>query len=246
MTTGEWISLSSSIGAMSAALIALFTLLELSRQRKSTYKPDLCVLKNRFNIKLGQVGKISSLPFAIDWVPQGLSQLETVTWATIRIVNVGFGVAKEVKAKWKFDSNTIIDEVNNLAQQTFQTFFLVEKDSFLSIMSEGKGVYSANSKMDYFQFEYLLPIANQPSGHDIFLPPSYVLLVSAYLSLCVKSKRPFSEIKVPVIELELSCVDIGKEKHNSKHKLEGNITVMTQPVDDESLAHFEVEYVEVA
>src|ERR1039457_5879950 len=238
MTIGEMISLASSVGALSAALVALFTLLELSRQRKSTYKPDLCVLKKQFDIKPGLAGKMCDVPFTVDWAPQGVFQLETGRSATIRIVNIGFGAAKGVNAKWKFDSNEVIDEVNKLAQQTFQTYFLAEEDSILSIISKGKRIYNANNKMDCFQFEYLLPIANQPNGHDIILPPSYTLLVSAYLSLCAKAKRPFSEINIPKIELELSYGDIGKERHISNHKLEGNITVMTWPTDDESLAQF--------
>ena len=98
--------------------------------------------------------------------------------------------------------------------------------------------------MDSFQFEYLLPIANQPSGHDIYLPPSYVLLVSAYLFLCIKNKRSRSEIKVPSIEIDLSYSDIGKKRFNSSHKLECNISMTAQLDDEKSFPNFWVEYVE--
>lgn len=244
MTASDWISLGSSIGALSAALVALFTLLELSRQRKSAYKPDLCVLKMYFDVKPGFIGQISNVPFTVDWVPQELTQPKTTYFTSIRIVNVGFGAAKNIKAKWEFDFNSIIEEVNQMAQKTFQDFYLCQNEHQLSIASKGTNHYSVNNKMDLFQIEYLLPSASQPNGHDIYLPPAYVLLVSAYLFLCVKEKRQFSEIRVPIIKLALSYADIGKERHNSKHKLECRIIFMTSPSEDNTHPQFGIEYAE--
>lgn len=245
MTTGEWISVGSSVGAVSAAFIALFTLLELARQRKSAYKPDLCVLKNRFNITQGTIGKLVDLPMSLDWVPQDSTLPDLAFRASIQIVNVGFGVAKNVKAKWIFDADSMTEKINQMAQQTFQTFYLVEENSFTSIKSKEKVIYSANNKMDCFEFEYLLPIGNQAKGHEVYLPPSYILLVSAYLFLCSQAELKFSEIKVPSIHLELTYCDIGKELHSSKHRLECNISFMSKG-NEETPAQFGIEYIETA
>jgi hypothetical protein len=246
MTINEWISMGSSVGAMSAALVALFTLFELARQRRSAYKPDLCVIKKHFNIAKGFIGNTSSLPFAIDWMAQGTEQQGSFAQATIRIVNVGFGVAKDVKVKWTFDIKSFIDEVNQLAQKKFQTYFLVEQNQFLSVMSKGNNIYSANTKMDSLQFEYLLPVGNQPSGQDILLPPAYVLLVSSYLCLSVKTERTYLEIKVPNIVLELSYIDIGGKRYTSEHKLNINIIMIGQHADEESFPQFSIEFAEIA
>lgn len=168
MTTAEWISLGSSFGALSAALVALFTLLELSRQRKSAYKPDLCVLKKQFSIKLGRMGIIADLPMAIDWETKDLALDNMVSMASIRIVNVGFGAAKHIKAKWRFDTDSILEEVNQIAQQTFQSFYLEKSESLLSVKSRNKNILMVNGKMDSFEFEYLLPVGNQNNGHEVY------------------------------------------------------------------------------
>ncbi len=248
MTAGEWISLGSSIGALCAAVVALFTLLELSKQRKSAYKPDLCVLKNQYDIKPGTLGKVGGIPFALDWVPQGLPQSNKHFWATIRIVNVGFGAAKNINTKWKFDSNLLLNEVNQMAQRTFQTFFLTEDDFFICVKSNGKNNYRVNNKFDSFQFEYLLPIGNQPTGHDIFLPPAYTLLVAAYLFLCLIEEKSITEMRIPTIELDLSYEDIGNERHDTHHKLQGNISSITHPSnkEDKSPPEFGLEFIEIA
>lgn len=99
MTTSEWISVGSSFGAVSAALVALFTLLELAKQRKTTYKPDLCLLKQQFKITQGIIGKLGDLAISLDWMPQDSTLPDISYRASINIVNVGFGVAKKVKAQ---------------------------------------------------------------------------------------------------------------------------------------------------
>lgn len=245
MIASEWISVGSSFGAVSAALIALFTLLELAKQRKSTYKPDLCLLKQQFNITQGLMGKLGNLPISLDWVPPDTALPDVSYRASINIVNVGFGVAKKVRAQWKFNSKTVMETVNQMAQQTFQTFYLEEESVFLAIKSKGKNIYSTNNRMDCFKFEYLLPAESQPKGHEVYLPPSYMLLVSVYLFLCSQKKIPFSEIKVPSIQLELTYYDIGKECHNSIHNLECNINIMAEGSETVS-ASFGIEYIETA
>jgi hypothetical protein len=246
MTTSEWISLGASIGAMGAAFVAVFTLLELSKQRRSSYKPDLCVLKNRFHIGGEEPRTNPDFPFAMDWIPEGSRSQQVITWPTIRVVNVGFGAAKRVSAKWVFDTSCFVEEVNELAQKTYQTFFIREEEYFLSIMSKGRSTYRVNNRLDTFDFEYLLPVATQPSGHDIGLLPSFPTLISLYLGLCAKANKPISEISPPSIVLELSYGDIGQQKHYSKHKLEVKLGMMSLSEDDKDPPSFTIELVEVA
>lgn len=245
MNISNWIALGSSIGAMIAASVALFTLLELSRQRRSTYKPDLCLLRNAFAVKWGAFP--SSAPIPPDWTPRRPPQHASAHIPSIPLVNVGFGAAKKAKAKWRFDSDSMMKEVNHLAQKTFQAFYFVENDSMLTVKADGKTVYGA-SKADTWEFEYVLPVSVEASGREVSLPASYVALVSAYLFLCVKDSRIFTDIKVPDIELELSYSDIGKGQHHSMHRLQCNILMATYRSEkaEEFSPEFEFEYVEVA
>lgn len=145
----------------------------------------------------------------------------------------------------KFDSKSAMETVNQMAQKTFQTFYLEEGNVFINIKSKGKNIYGTNNKMDCFEFEYLLPAESQPKGHEVYLPPSYMLLVSVYLFLCSQEKFQFSEIKVPSIQLELTYYDIGREIHTSTHNLECNINIMTGG-SETSPAQFMIEYIETA
>lgn len=98
-------------------------------------------------------------------------------------------------------------------------------------------------------FEYLLPLSSDSLGHELYLPPSYKLIVSVYLSLCAREKRDFENINIPNIALNLSYSDIGNSRHKSRHKLKGEIIRMVMPPDEkkESFSpEFTIRYVEIS
>ena len=52
MTIDQRIALASSIAGAMASLIALLTLIEMSRQRRSTYRPDIVIMREtRFTLQ---------------------------------------------------------------------------------------------------------------------------------------------------------------------------------------------------
>ena len=230
MSISEWISLASSIGAMSAAVVALFTLVELFRQRKSSYKPDLCILQNSFVIRGSEIQGVN---LALDWWAQRGDGVNALARPCIYLVNVGFGAAKKVYAKWIFDQEKLIKDVNQLAQKSYQSFFIEKERLFLSLKTKSQSVYGVNAEMDTWEYEYLLPLSQDESGREVPLPPSYKFLISAYLSLSVMEERFFEDLKVPEIKLELAYTDIGRGKHSSTHKLACELTSVMTPSREE-------------
>jgi hypothetical protein len=241
MTTNEWITLASSIGAMGAAVVALLTLLELFRQRKASYKPDLCIIQNYFDV--GGPGP-AGINIPLDWSTKGDDGNKS-SEASVKLVNIGFGAAKNVEASWIYDSEKLVSEINTLAQKSHQGFYLENEHSFLSIKSNKSSIYSANAEMNTFNFEYLLPAGHDKGGRDLHLPPSYTLLVSAYIGLCIKSDTEFRDIKLPALSLRLSYKDIGKGVHTSTHRLSCEILSLMKPAEESDKSpEFSVKIVE--
>lgn len=221
MTLSDWLTLASSTAAMSAAIISFFTLFELFKQRKASYKPDLCVLKRYFSVKKSGTSS--------DWYVDESSQS---TDASIQLVNVGVGAAKNINAKWSFDLNSFIDSINQLSQKSHQNFYIEHKGDFLSIETNDNSKSMINAKMSSFQFEYLLASAQDPKGSTLFLPPSYSCLLPIYLDLYMKLELNFNEIQIPTLKLDLSYNDIGKNEHASKHQVECNFSMFSRGKDE--------------
>ena len=226
MSISEWISLTSSIGAMSAAVVALFTLIELFRQRKSSYKPDLCILQTSFVIR---ESKLYGVNLSLDWWHEERDGVSTLVRPSIPLVNVGFGAAKDVYAKWTFDSEKLIRDVSYLAKESYQPFSIEKERSFLSLRKEGQEVGGVNAEMTTWEYEYVLPLSQDKGGREVPLPPSYSFLIPAYLSLSVMKDRSIEDSEVPEIKLELAYTDIGGGKHSSTHKLACKLVYWIMP-----------------
>jgi hypothetical protein len=217
MNTIEWISLLSSIGTLLTAIIAACTLFELFRQRRASYKPDLSVLQNRFQLR---PNKLSNCELPIEWCKCNQKEGDLFNFASMTLVNVGFGAAKNVTAKWFFDREGLLNEVNELAQKTHQSFYIEKDEHMLSINDKGSGQFMVNYRKDSEEFEYLLPLTQDKKGRKINLPPAYTLLVSSYLSLKIYNNMRWNELEIPNITLDLSYSDIGKGKYTTKHKIQ--------------------------
>ncbi|MFT6908853.1 MAG: hypothetical protein ACJAS1_005560 [Oleiphilaceae bacterium] len=240
MTTAEWISLGSSIGALAAASISLFTLLELFRQRRASCLPDLCVVQKRFQLRQSD-HMVIKLPLLWHDVNDELDRFSY--FASIELLNVGFGAAKNISVKWTFDEMKFVESVNQLAQETHQPFFVTEDSGTLRVnVKEGNGL-SASTKDSFSQFEYLLPLNYGSSAREISIPSSYTMLASIYLALCAGKSSSgdfcFDEVKIPRLNLELSYHDIGKRKIKSSHMLECYVGSVSKK-DDNQISGFGV------
>lgn len=116
---------------MSAALVALFTLIELNKQRKSSYKPYISVVTKYFNLQRFELAD-SEIDLALHWSTEDQEnpQDELLLRPSVQLVNIGFGTAKKVNAVWSFEYENLLEEVNKMAQKNFQPFLLREMSTF--------------------------------------------------------------------------------------------------------------------
>lgn len=215
MSLSDWLTLASSTAAMFAAIISFFTLFELFKQRKASYKPDLCVLKRYFSVTVNGTNS--------DWCND---ELTNSGGASIQLVNIGVGAAKGITAEWCFDLNELIENINKLSQKLHKGFYVENKGHFLSIETNDNSNSMINAKMSTYKFEYLLATSQDPHGSTLFLPPSYSFLLPIYVQLYMQAKLDFNEIKIPTIELKLSYSDIGKNNHFSIHKVKCELKML--------------------
>jgi hypothetical protein len=225
MTLSEWLTLASSLGALGAATISLFTLFELFRQRKASYKPDICVLKRHFAVRGEGIGKFGT---PTNWFHE---DSELGGMASIQLVNVGVGAAKHVSAKWFFEQSRLVQEINKLAQEAHEEFYIHEDGTFLSVKDSSQTSYMINAQMNNFNFEYLLPASQDERGIVLSLPPSYSFLLSLFVGLSFRMHENIPEKKLSSIVLNLEYSDIGKNKHSSKHIIEFELNSI-QRTDD--------------
>lgn len=244
MTIAEVISLAANVGTMFAAILAFFTLFELFKQRKSSYKPDLCILQKQFDIT---GNRYDCGDLLLDWVDNNKEENSSFHRPSFGLVNVGLGVAKKVQGRWSFDTKKFIFEINELSKELSEPFFVKKEKSSYSISSKEKDIYRVHNISESFEFEYILPIKNHNESQEIGLSLSYTLLVSAYLSLCIVKERSLDQIKIPPVDLFLKFKDIGGATFSSKHKFECQIILFSQQAHKPGYKNpmFSVRYSEI-
>lgn len=230
MAVNEWLTLGSSVGALTAALIALFTLIELSKQRKASYKPDLAVLENIFEIR--NTGKrILSKSIPTDWTNKDDTRERRD--ASLQLVNVGFGAAKNVSAEWLYDIKHLVSEASQLIEDNNLELQIIDEGHLLSLRTNAGGIYVPKNSGS--NFKYILPASQDDKEIHIPLPPSFTLAVSAYLAPFLKYKRT-QDPEIPHLTLKLEYKDIGGGTHISIHKLKLDVQYAQIPAanSDES------------
>ena len=232
-------SLASGIGALIAALVALFTLLELFKQRKSSYKPDLCIVPNEYEL---EEARYDGIDLAIDWVPKEQEESNLCFSPGFRIVNIGLGAAKKVEIKWEFDVKGEIHKVNKMAEKLSVPSLIKEGTKSLSIKINDSAVYSVHGESDSMKSDYVVPHISDPKGAEIPLPLNYRLIVSAYLSMCSKENLNLKNVEVPDINLNLKYIDIGKGIHKSFHRF--SCTIPMKSINSKKLSTYILKYME--
>lgn len=104
MTIDQKIALGSCIGTLISSVIILLTLLEMNKQRKNAYRPDLVFSPTEFIIYGHDDGKsFTPWPFMEPDI--------CCPKVFINLFNIGMGVAKNVSITWKFDSVFFLEEI---------------------------------------------------------------------------------------------------------------------------------------
>ncbi|MCG8668668.1 MAG: hypothetical protein MI867_04580, partial [Pseudomonadales bacterium] len=223
MTIDQVISLAASIGACLSALAAFLAVKEVAKQRESSYKPELVLVKTLFKGISNPLHKGAMPDF---WTTDRESDesIDCVKSFSIPLRNVGLGAAKDVKATWSFPMEDTVALVNDLAQKAHIPAYFELKNGFLSLNSEELGELTSvwrNQQLD--SLDFVLPAQIDNSPIELTYPHAYIQIISALIYFSVKSGKLESFPDIPKLNLKLEYSDIGGLAHSAQYLLHTNI-----------------------
>lgn len=229
----EIINMIASIGTFISALIAIFTLNEIKKQRLSAYKPFL-VLKsfivyiNKSPLCLNQeellLFKTDNFnEYQLDDKPQKTFEITPL----YKIENLGFGIAKNIKLTWTFDMKIALKCLESeFNQDLFFGEYKPLKYYFLHKKSDQDYQYSfINENITKQTIDYIPPI--NVKEHTHFHAISKDLIVTHFLYYILKNKLTeelnknpytFNFDDFPKVELKIKYYDLNNKKYQHRYK----------------------------
>lgn len=221
----DLIEIIAGLGTFISALIALFTLIEVKKQRQSTYKPELVIKsfiiapsKSPLRLNLDEL-----LAYKVSDFNDYSSNFNEVPFQITpiyRVDNFGFGIAKNVKCTWKFD----IKKAISLIEKALDNSYRINNHHnyyFLEHLKKQEFHYSSNQQINSDDTDYIAPISIQ-KNHDYHSVPG-IIIFSHLLYLIFKEKLQgenpkqfyvfeFDEFPKPCIYIEY--FDLNNKKYS--------------------------------
>lgn len=237
----EIISAVSGFAALLTAIIVFFTLIEMKRQRQSSYKPDLTFKPVHFSFSATFTDalqhKISSKKINGD---SNKAHYEPST----EIYNVGLGSAKNLCVTWRFDYQKAIKLIKN-AEGKFGLTISLEN---MLLQIKDKVVTWIEITYDLRQdIDYLLPASIANETARLLIPSSYVHLLSFYFIFHVY-KNPdenilFNFADFPELKMNTKFNDIGGKTYSKKYKINPRrLSMQYNCNDDGCLSSINVDF----
>ena len=218
------LSLLTQIATWITVLLVLFTLFEMVKQRKATYKPDIVISNNSVYVYISQSG------FPDIWLEERIAKGDIFETSEpnlkfqLPIYNLGLGAARDIEIEWKYDHANFIKAVNQISTYSPKKFNLSMTDyDFLLFEIPGKYRSYINLEGELINKKnFLLPYSMEDKSESISLPQGFMLLVSVYalcdISKCLKERSHFPKFDIPQIDLSIKYNDIGGSTHSKTFK----------------------------
>lgn len=234
-----YIEIIAAIGTFVSAIIALFTLTAVKKQRLATYKPELflhsfCVVPT------------SSPLFSIDRVRykttkyndySGESNLEKFHPSILyKLENLGFGVASEIECQWQFDFNIASQKLKSILPNEYELKFH-NKYFFLHRKGNEDFVHSASVnailEKDIQKVDFIAPLQVKEHYSKHTIPE--VIFFMYYLDVVFRnnlfsgerSKNFYhiADIPMPKPILTASYKDLNNKRYKKKFQLDISCSV---------------------
>jgi len=244
----ELVSIFASIGTFISSLIAIYTLIEVKKQRLSTYKPEILIKsflvyisKSPLFVRKEELLEFSTANFNEYHEKKEKSETIYNISPLYKVENLGFGPAKNIKLTWSFD----IAKALNLIETEFpeDLYFSQHKPLkyfFLNKRNDDDFHLSlTNEKIHIHNIDYIPPINIKEHKHSHVIPKD--ILVAHFLYYVLKNKLTkkinensfgcgkFDEF--PKVKLRIDYFDLNKKKYTQKYCFKTSI--VTTQVDKE-------------
>ena len=226
----------NSISTLIVALIAIFTLIEVYKQRKSSYKPELIIEHQNFKLI-----KYTEFEIPVIWMNR-IEQFDIVSkneanpmfsdeGFKIPVHNIGLGTAKNIQITFSTDLKKTINKINKLdVNKNIKIEF--ENSSFISFEPKKENYFLYKGITFNFQNEfkisidYILPSQIEKEATNINVPMHYLYLCSILIYLWNKSEtKDKGFIELPILNMLIEYRDIGNKRYKRKLSISFEISV---------------------
>jgi len=241
----EIIVIFSGIGTFVSAMIAVFTLNEVKKQRLSLYKPDILIKSFLVSISKSPLQKeneelLEYKTCDLNDYSNDYNETNFEGSSKYKVDNLGFGVAKNVKCIWQFDTKKAIKEIEKLLPNNYQFNWYKELNLyFLNNIENEDFHYSANANIDHQEIDYISPINVQKHYHFHTIPE--IVIFTHYLFLLFKNDLidkkgenfrvfEFYKYKFPNPVLKVEYKDLNGKKYRNEYKFK--LTAVDTQIED--------------
>lgn len=207
ITIDQIIAIVSSFGTLVAGGATLLTVREMSRQRITSYHPELMPERTLISGRVSSAQKGLLLTSWRDLLPEGKPVFAQKRYRGIPIRNVGLGAARDVSVNWVLLVETWASEIEsrfrllNLPQE-----FHFENGKLRQTDGKMASAYIPDNQKTQ-TIDYVLPASHEEGLNVIWVPIVYERLVAGVLKLI--SHDVEYNLGFPDITAVIKYTDIG-------------------------------------
>jgi len=211
LTLDQLIATSASVAAGVSAIATFLTVIQISIQRKASYKPELIFARTNFDQARGEDRNSGNV----------------LLWKSFAVstYNIGLGSAKNLTINWSFPIEAAVAKVNSLAALDAKLDAYTLEDDVLS-SAEGNATIMAsmwkNQKTQEIDFALPASINDQPIPVNI--PHAYLTLWFSYVTSCLRLNRVSSVDDFPPLKAIITFKDVGGSRHKIKQQFTLNLS----------------------
>jgi hypothetical protein len=240
MSFSEWINIIASVGTFLSALIAAYTIIEVRKQRRSSYKPELfldsfCYFASNNPLLYHELVMYRVSPF--NEIFEGKNENPKRISVNYKLENLGFGIAKSVECQWEFDYKKAIEIIEDQLPDGYYLNRVL--DDYISLEHVSKSIYISFYLKDLEKqaFDFVRPASVGENKKHLAIPN---IIIDCYLIVLIlkyqllentcKNYRYEEFEDFPKVTLNLKYKDLQNKVY--KKKLSLNISSASNQVED--------------
>lgn len=240
---GTYSTVATAIGTIVALFIAIFTLLELKKQREISYLPQIAVVESPFSIlfdfpdcNLRWSNELSLDELRKRQKEKGLPGLDF----HLNAYNVGAGVARDVTIKWDYQLDSMISQIkNNEKYRNLMEIPTQKSKEHAAIWGVNKGEAVIGVYLSEFQqsdFPFILPMINTETPTEFRVPKGFSLLFPIYRAVIfdayLKDEISREEYEnAGSLKLFIEYKDINSKKYSKTFTLRPRMGYQAYPTE---------------
>lgn len=253
----NWIIIIAGVGTFLSALVAMFTLVEIKKQRLSTYKPELIL--DSFCSKLYAkdfLSKNDDLRYITSKYRENnqkkIIENNRQIYIYYLLQNIGFGTAKYIIGEWYFDYKKAMKILKKHIPHNFEIQSNTDSYFIKNLETDALLVFFKSS-LSKDSIDYILPEQTEENGKGQAIPSiisdifTYYIVFKYNINTGLNNDPIYEEFKdLPKPKFQVQYKDFNGKKHSKKFELTINyagnsIEIPNQPKDDCGIFYIDVK-----